>query len=291
MPFAAERPHGRPRSEGALAAISIRWLAHLAVNTHTARPALLDLLGSVALNPGEPEPMPFAIAAAQVAGLAHDFWREQIARECLERLTSTDAVADAWFGLGQACLVKAFEASSSPAVMEGLREALKCFDNAKNSGEDRPDAKLYAHIIRFVTELANHAPSKMLEQHVRCAESALREYILGGRRLPEQPMWLHPRYTVLKACGASPSGRLHNAIEQTSTADSWYQPAIVISALSDAYIAANSLCPSRHNPASTEPAEALPGLVAPQLTAPFLENAERLAFVKEVVERNRQPRF
>ena len=276
------------QSEGALAAISIRWLAHLAVSTHTARPALFDLLASVALNPREPEPMPFAIAAAQVAGLAHDFWREQIARECLERLTSTDAVADAWFGLGQAWLVKAFEASSRPAVMEGLDEALKCFDNARNSGEDRPDAKLYAHIIRFVTELANDAPAKMLEQHVHCAESALREYMLGGRRLPEQPMWLHPRYTVESAWSLA-IRRLHNAIEERSSADSWYQPAIVISALSAAYIAANSLCPSRYNPASTETAEALPGLVAPQLTAPFLENAERLAFVKRWLSETDNP--
>lgn len=276
------------QSEGALAAVSIRWLAHLAVTTHTARPALLDLLASVALNPGEPEPMPFATAAAQVAGLAHDFWRERIARECLERLISTDAVADAWFGLGQACLVNAFEANSRPAVMEGLREALKCFNNANSSGEDRPDAKLYTHIIRFVTELTNNAPAEMLEQHVHRAESALREYMLGGRRLPEQPMWLYPRYTVESAWSVAVR-RLHNAIQQKSSTDSWYQPAIVISALAEAYIAANSLCPSRYDPTSTETAEALPGLVAPQLTAPFLEHAERLAFVERWLSETDSP--
>ena len=186
-------------SQAGLAVISIRWLAHLAVNTHTARPALLDLLASVATRSQEPEPLEFAIAAAQVAGIAHDFWREKNAWECLERLTETGAEADAWFGLGQARLVKALEADSKPAVMAGLSQSLECFGNAKNTGEDRPDAKLYAHIIRFVRELSSGATAEMLQKHAEDVDSALREYMQGGSNLPELPMWLRPRYTTENA--------------------------------------------------------------------------------------------
>lgn len=275
-------------SQAALAVISIRWLAHLAVNTHTARPALIDLLAGVGARSQGSEPLEFAIAAAQVAGIAHDFWRDQNAWECLERLTDTDAEADAWFGLGQAQLVKALEADSQAAVMAGLSQSLECFSNAKNAGEDRPDAKLYVHIIRFVRELANEAPPEMLQEHVEGAESALREYILLGSNLPELPMWLRPRYTTENAWMLA-IGRLHLAREQTSGHHSWYRPALVIGALSDAYLAANALRLSRHVPEGMDVGDTFAQLVAPQLVAPFIEKAERLAFVDEWLSESDSP--
>ena len=274
-------------SEAALAAIAIRWLAHLAVNTHTARPALHDLLSGVAAPSQEPETMEFAVAAAQVAGLAHDFWREQNAWECLKRLTDTDAQPDAWFALGQAQLVKALEADSKPAVMAGLGQSLECFDNAKNTGEARADAKLYAHIIRFVRELSDKAPSEMLQEHADGADSALLEYIQVGRNLSVRPEWLRPRYSAENGWMLAVR-RLHGAIGQASD-HPWYQPALVIGALSDAYQAANSLCLSRHDPESAETAEALTDLLVPPLTAPFVEKAENLAHVEKWLSESDSP--
>ncbi|MDE0132995.1 MAG: hypothetical protein OXN79_11660 [bacterium] len=274
-------------SEAALAAIAIRWLAHLAVNAHAARPALHDVLLGVAAPSQQPETPEFAVAAAQAAGLAHDFWRDQIAWECLERLTDTDAEADAWFALGQARLVQALEADSTQAVMVGLVESLECFDNAKNTGEDRADAKLYAHIIRFVRELSNQATAEMLQEHAEAADSALREYMVGGRNLPEQPIWLRPTCTAENAWTLV-VGRLHRAIELASD-HPWYRPALVIGALSDAYVAANSLWLSRHDPAIAETPEALTDLLIPPLMAPFVERAENLALVEKWVHESDSP--
>ena len=264
------------RQEGALAATALRWLAHLAVNTPTANPALADLLIGVARN--EQEPAMFAVAAAQVAGIAYDHWRDPHARDCLQRLTGTEADADAWFGMGQAHLVDAFQGNSRDEVMESLRAASECFERAILAGEDRPDAALYKHITRFVAELADGASAAMLQTHIDGAEKALREYMLNGSGLPEQPGWLRPRYTAENAWIVTVQ-RLRQAVSTSRGSHPWYKPAVVISALSEAYQAANSLILPRHKVNGPEPSTGLSDLVAPQLTAPFLDDAERLAFV------------
>ena len=262
--------------EGALAATALRWLTHLAVNTYTAKSALLDLLVGVARQ--SRERTQFAIAAAQVAGIAYDHWREPNALDCLDRLTNTDADTDAWFGLGQARLVDAFEEDSQVAVMEGLQKALECFERSKLTGEDRPDAAMYTHIIRFVTELTNTASAKMLKPHINGAEAALREYMLSGRELPEQPMWLRPRYTAENAWIVT-IRCLHRAIDSVPSNHPWYKPSVVIGALSDAYRAVNSLCLLRYSTEDTLSMKTFPDLIAPRLTAPFLEKTEQLALV------------
>ena len=137
------------QAASAVAAIALRWLAHLAVLTDEARPALADALTGVARSAAEP--MPFAVAAAQVAGLTYDCWRDGIAVDCLTRLVDTDGDADAWFALGQSRLVDALEADDRDTCISGLRSTLECFDNAANNGEQRPDARMYGHAIRFVT--------------------------------------------------------------------------------------------------------------------------------------------
>ena len=177
---------------GGVAAIALRWLAHLAVLADEARPALTDVLTGVARN--VTEPMVFAVAAAQVAGLTYDHWRDGIAVDCLARLVSTDGDADAWFALGQSRLVDALEADDRATCIGGLRSTLECFDNAANNGEQRPDARMYGHAIRFVTEWAADATAEMLDGHRTEAHTALTEYMLGGRGLPDQPMWVRPRY-------------------------------------------------------------------------------------------------
>lgn len=263
-------------TQGALAATALRWLTHLAVNTDTAKPALLDLLVGVARQ--TEETTQFAIAAAQVAGIAYDHWREPNALDCLERLTHTDADTDAWFGLGQARLVDAFEENSKVTVMEGLQAALKCFERSTLSGEDRPDATMYSHVIRFVIKLTNGAAAETLKPHISDAETALREYMLGGRRLPEQPMWLRPRYTAENSWMTAIQC-LHRAIDSVPSSHPWYQPSVVIGALSNAYRAANSLCLLRHDTEDTSTTNTFPDLIAPRLTAPFLEKTEQLALV------------
>ena len=273
--------------QGALAAVALRWLTHLAVNAHTARPALLDVLVSISRH--RQEPMPFAIAAAQAAGIAYDHWREQNAKDCLERLTDTDAEADAWFGLGQARLVDALEEDGKIAVIGGLRGALDCFERAGETGENRSDAALYSCTIRFVTELVRGASVAELARHVDDAESALGEYVLGGLGLPEQPVWLRPRYTAENAWIVTIQ-RLHHAMDdEGQRGHPWYQPAVVIGALSRAYEATNRLCPLRHSADAAGVTSALPDLVSPLLTAPFLEKAERLALVDRWLEETDDP--
>lgn len=263
------------QTTGGLAAMSIRWLAHLAVVAAEARPALADVLTGVARQ--EPEPMPFAGAAAQVAGLSYDCWRDINALGCLDRLTNSDAEADAWFGLGQARLVDAFEALDREGIFTGLRDALACFDYAMSSAEDRADAALYGHIIRFVTEWASNATTEMLESHLAGAEAALHDYMLGGRGLPQQPMWLRPRYEAENAWIIAVR-QLRTALGTGREGTPWYEPAVAIGALADAYRAASSLRPRRATADAT--ATAFPNLIAPQLTAPILDNAERLAYVE-----------
>ncbi len=273
-------------SEGALAAISIQWLAHLAVGTHTARPGLCDLFTAI---PSESrETREFAIAAAQAAGIAYDHWRDQNARECLSRLTDTDAEADAWFGLGQAMLVDALEEDGSDAMVEGLQRALSCFEKSERTGESRSDAALYVHIIRFVTALANNATAEALLPHVRGAEEALAEYVLGGTGLPERPTWLRPRYAAENAW-MSAIQRIHQAVGPQTRTHAWYNPAIVINSLSDAYKASNSLLPLRHKYDDAENSAMLTRLIAPRLTAPFLERTERLALVDEWLKESGSP--
>ena len=261
-------------STGGLPAVALRWLGHLAVTTDVARPALVDLLTGIAHQPMEPTL--FAVAAAQVAGLVYDHWREPAAKACLNRLTRTGAEPDAWFALGQTQLVDAFEGQDKESVVAGLVKALRSFEYVGTSGERRADAALYVHIIRFVSELVSNAPIEMLQPHIERAEEALHEYILAGRGLPDQPMWLRPRYEAENEWIVVVR-HLRRALDSGPNGHPWYEPAIVISALSEAYCAANSLRPRRNNASTTT--MAFPDLVAPRLSAPFLSDANRLAFV------------
>lgn len=267
-----------------IAAIALRWLAHLAVVADEARPALADVLTGVARTGAET--MPFAVAAAQVAGLTYDCWRDRNAVGCLTRLVATDGDADAWFALGQARLVDALEAGDREACIGGLRATLECFDNAANSGEQRADARMYGHAVRFVTEWTSDATAEMLDRHRDAAHRALEEYMLGGRGLPDQPMWIRPRYEAetawieLVQC-------MHVATDARPSGDAWYDSAIAIGALADVYRAANSFRPRRAT--DLPAAAAFPDLVAPTLAAPFLEHAQRVSFVERWLRDSDEP--
>ena len=269
---------------GGVAAIALRWLAHLAVIADEARPALADVLTGVART--ATEPMPFAVAAAQVAGLTYDCWRDSNAAECLTRLVTTDGDADAWFALGQTRLVDALEADDRETCIRGLRATLECFDNAANSGEQRPDARMYGHAIRFVTEWAAGATAQMLEGHRSAAHTALREYMIGGRGLPDQPMWIRPRYEA-ETAWIELVQRMEVATEAGPDGDAWYDSAGAIGALAGVYQAANSFRPLR---ATDSPAAAaFPDLVAPILTAPFVEHTQRVSYVERWLRDTDEP--
>jgi hypothetical protein len=272
------------QAAGGVAAIALRWLAHLAVLADEARPALTDVLTGVAR--AASEPMPFAVVAAQVAGLTYDCWRDSTAVDCLTRLVTTDGDADAWFALGQTRLVDALEADDRDTCVGGLRATLECFDNAANSGEQRPDARMYGHAIRFVTEWAADATADMLDGHRTEAHTALQEYMLGGRGLPDQPMWVRPRYEA-ETAWIELVQRMHVATDAAPDGDAWYDPAVAIGALADVYRAANSFRPRRATnvPAAT----AFPDLVAPTLTAPFVEQSQRVSFVERWLRDTDEP--
>ena len=272
------------QAASAVAAIALRWLAHLAVLTDEARPALADALTGVARSAAEP--MPFAVAAAQVAGLTYDCWRDAIAVDCLSRLVDTDGDADAWFALGQSRLVDALEAEDRDACISGLRPTLECFDNAANNGEQRADARIYGHAIRFVTGWVADATAEMLEVHRTEAHTALQDYMLGGTGLPDQPMWIRPRHEA-ETAWIELVQHMHAATSSAPDGDAWYESAVAIGALADVYRAANSFRPRRAT--DVPAASAFPDLVAPPLTAPFLEHSERVSFVERWLRDTDEP--
>lgn len=278
---AAERAD---QAASAVAAIALRWLAYLAVLADEARPALADVLTGVAR--AAAEPMPFAVAAAQVAGLTYDCWRDTVAVDCLTRLVDTDGDADAWFALGQSRLVDALEGDDRDRCIGGLRSALECFDNAANNGEQRPDARMYGHAIRFVTGWAADATAEMLHGHRTEAHTALQEYMLGGRGLPDQPMWIRPRYEA-ETAWIELVQHMHAATDSAPDGDAWYDSAVAIGALADVYRAANSFRPRRASDVLA--ATAFPDLVAPSLTAPFLQHSERVSFVEQWLRDTDEP--
>jgi hypothetical protein len=277
------RSRGDQRS-GALAAVALRWLAHLAVINDNARGAVVDALSEVALKPSEP--LPFRSVAAQVAGVVYDRWRDVAATECLSRLTDTSGDADAWFALGQARLADALDAADRDSCLQGLRSTIECFDYAAANGEQRPDAVMYVNAVRSVTAWATGASAEMLADYYRNAHEALDDYMLHGLGLPDQPVWLRPRFEAETAW-----------IELVKTMDRvadhgpedlpWYDAATAIGALADVYRTANSFHPARTDAAAT--ADGLTDLVAPQLTAPFVKAAERLAYVARWLEEVHDP--
>lgn len=269
---------------GGVAAIALRWLAHLAVIADEARPALTDVLTGVARS-GD-EPMPFAVAAAQVAGLTYDCWRDSTAVECLARLVDTDGDSDAWFALGQTRLVEALEAVDRDACIRGLRSTLDCFDNAANDGEQRPDARMYGHAIRFVTDWAADASAEMLQGHRAEAHAALEQYMLGGRGLQDQSMWVRPRYEA-ETAWIELVQHMYVATDAAPDGEAWYDAAVAIGALAQVYRAANSFRPRRATNAAL--ATAFPELVAPRLTAPFLKHSERVGFLERWLRDTEEP--
>jgi len=262
------------QQSGSKAAIALRWLAHLAAISEEARPALFDVLTGVARGI---EPMPFSVGAAQVAGLAYDHWRDDNARACIERLVDSDGEADAWFALGQARLVDALEEGDAGSCVASLRATIECFDNAANTGEQRPDAVMYAHAVRFLTGWMSDATADMLASDYGGAHSALHQYIVGGWGLADQPMWIRPRFEA-ETAWIELVRLMHGAVEARPSGQSWYQPAVAISAMADVYRAANSFRPRRTCGEVT--ASAFPFLLAPTVTAPFIDNDERVAFVE-----------
>lgn len=272
------------QTSGGVAAIALRWLANLAVLDAEARPALADVLTGVAR--ADNEPMPFALAAAQVAGLTYDHWRESAALGCLSRLVDTDGDADAWFALGQARLTDALEAQDRDSCVAQLRNSLECFDNASNSGEERADARMYGHAVRFVAEWSSGATSDMLDEHREGAKSALHEYMRLGEGLPGNPMWTRPRYEA-ETAWIELVQSMYTAASLDDGDGGWYEPAIALGALADVYSATNSLSWQDTGTGSPPP----PGLelIVPRLTAPFVERSERLAFVDRWVRDSDEP--
>jgi hypothetical protein len=180
--------------------------------------------------------------------------------------------------LGQTRLVDALEAVDRETCISGLRDTLECFDNAANNGEQRPDARMYGHAIRFVIEWVADATADMLKGHHTAARAALKEYLVGGRGLPDLPMWIRPRYET-ETAWIELVQQMHVATVAGPDGDAWYDSANAIGALADVYRATNSLRPRRGNRAPI--AAAFPDLVAPRLTAPFLEQTQRISFVEK----------
>lgn len=275
-----DRVRGRDdQRSGALAAIALRWLVHLAVITDTARGAIVDALSEVALKPGEPPP--FATVAAQVAGVVYDHWRDTVATECLTRLTDTSSDADAWFALGQARLLDALDAAERDSCLAGLGATLECFDYAAANGEQRSDAVMYANAVRFVTSWANGASAEMLADYYRNARQALHDYMLYGLGLPDQPVWLRPRYEA-ETAWIELVKTMERVADQGPPDLRWYDAATAIGALAEVYRAANSFHPARTDAAPF--ADGLTDLVAPQLSAPFVKAAERLGYIGRWLE-------
>jgi hypothetical protein len=268
-------------ASAAFAATALRWLTHLAIVADTPRHALLDILGSVT-NTETPE---FSAAAARAATVAYDFWHDTAAYECLDRLTTSDARDDAWYGLGHAAIRNALEAEDADTIVTHLREALEPFQQAVSTGEQRADAAIYRDVIRFVTGWAAHAPAEQLADIRAAAAAHLNEYMLGGLGLPEEAGWLRPRYAVETSWL-----ELLNQMDATITAGddaSWLEPVPLMDGLANLFRAANAFTVERTNP-NGEPT-AIIDLVAPAVAAPFIEDQHRLALIARWADDTEDP--
>lgn len=267
----------------ALAAIALRWLAHLAVLTDTARGALVDVLGEIALGPTETPQ--FATVAAQVAGVAYDRWRDSAAVDCLTRLIETSDSPDAWFALGQARLLEALDATDRESCFSGLEATLECFDFAAASGEQRPDSLMYANAVRFITSWAASARAEMLDDYYQNAQHAFDEYMVRGLGLTDQPGWLRPRFES-ETAWIDLLRSMERAADRGGSDLLWYDAATAIGALADVYRICNSFTPGRTH---GNGAERLVEFVSPQLTAPFVGDVERLGYVAKWLEQVDDP--
>lgn len=258
-----------------VASIALRWLANLAVVDDSARGALVDVLSEVSFDTTGAQT--FTIAAAQVAGVTYDIWRDPVATACLTRLVGDDSRSpDAWFALGQARLVDALSAPDRETCLQGLSFTLECFDIAAGDREQRPDAAMYANAVRFVLGWTASASADMLADHYQRAREALGQYLTLGHGLPEQPPWTRPRYSA-ETAWISLIDAMEQVAHRESSESPWYDAGIAIGALADVYRIANAFDAARS--AEDFTAGALPELVAPQLVAPFVEHVERVGYL------------
>lgn len=270
-------------AEAGMAALALQALCHLAVLDDSARPALLDVLTAVAS--GDAEDSAFAVAAARVAGVAFDHWRDPTAVQCLERLTDTEAEADAWFALGHARLVEALQHTHTGDIAAGVRDAIEPFARAVEQGEDRADARMYLGVVLFVSAWAEGSPAAELQQHLDRAGEALTAFWFEGLGLPERYGWYRPRFEAeVRWLDVL---RLMRSVALAEDRDAWYRPPMVLGALAEALEAARTLRPAR-TARLDQPSHA-DELVEPRLATPFLREVAFLGWLDQWLRENPGP--
>lgn len=271
-------------ANAALASVAVKALCHLALLESSARYILFDALGTIG---SKPEFGVFATAAAWTAGVVFDRWREPAATDCLERLTTGEGEADASFWLGQTMLVGALELDDTEAIRASLRRTLEHFDRAAAMGEDRPDAVLYAAIVRFITEYGVGGGMTVLSEHLDKATSAYRDYLIDGTNLPDVPPWMRPRFDA-EARWAELLQRLH-AATHAEDRDAWYEAPCMIDGLADAYTSAHTLTPTRSYLAAGSKPAGIVDVVIPRIASPFIDNIVPLAFLDQWLDHTDHP--
>lgn len=257
-----------------IAAIALKALCHLSLLEDSARFLLFDALGTIGT---DAEHETFATAAAWVAGVSFDRWRERAASECLERLTTGEGEAEASFWLGQALLVGALELHDADSIRTAMRGTLEHFDRAAAMGEDRPDAALYGATVRFIADYSVGADKAHLAKHLDRATTACHRYLIDGIGLPDLPAWMRPRYDA-EARWVELLQLLHVATEAEDR-DAWFGAPRLIDGLADAYIAAHTLTPTRSYLSSEAGVSGVVDTVIPRIASPFLDDIVPLAYL------------
>lgn len=268
----------------ALAATALEALCHLALLEPDARYLLFDALGTVG---NEAEQEAFGRAAAWVAGVAFDRWRDSTASDCLERLTTGAAEADASFWLGQTLLVSALELADADSIRIAMRGTLEHFDRAAAMGEDRPDAVLYSATVRFITDYSAGTDRAGLAEYLQTATAAYRHYLIDGIGLPDLPDWMRPRYDA-EARWIELLRRLQAATEAEDR-DAWFSAPRLIDGLADAYTAAHTLTPPRSDLLSQASGVAMEEVLIPRLASPFIDDLVPLAFLESWLAESDHP--
>jgi hypothetical protein len=271
-----------PRS--ALAATALKALCHLALLEDGARYILFDALGTIGSGP---EHDVFATAAAWVAGVTFDRWRESAASECLQRLTTGEGEADASFWLGQALLVSALELDDTDSIRSALRGTLEHFDRAAEMGEDRPDAVMYGATVRFITDYAADADKTRLAEHLNAATTACHHYLVDGLGLPELPPWMRPRYDA-EARWVELLRRLQ-AATNAEDRGAWFGAPQLIDGLADAYSAAHTLRPTRSYLPPDAPPTTITEAVVPRISSSFIDDLVPLAYLDQWLDQSEHP--
>lgn len=175
--------------EALLAAYSLEGLFRLALEGDVSRyRPLLELAEVTADVPG-----PFAQHVAKIGGAAFHTWGDDDLLQMLHRLLDNEeAEGEAAFELGLAHLSRALDGDDVSTILAGLETARLLFERARETDDDRSDARAYRSAIDIVLGFAANRSAADMQETLTDLMAAARDRA-AVLRTGCVPPWLAPR--------------------------------------------------------------------------------------------------